>query len=257
MRLFRPLLGVVALLAPTLLVAQNAPMTPNSSRGLMAPSATFAGPMTPANAGSGAGPGGCSNSLDFSQACNSQYLGAILLKTLSRALAVAASLGLASSSAFATVVAITAGSGTNLYYFDDGSGNHFPAAGIYGVAGDYQADVNSGHRLMTTTAVNVTEHDCSGSISVADTAVTLISASATIHGYRIANIDSGHGDEVAWFSTTTTAAASTAQSFPLPPPTPTTFAGFGSYTSPPGEGVNSNLSVVAHTSGHIISCTYW
>ena len=77
MRLVRLLLGVVALLTPTLLVAQNAPMTPGASDGLMAPGHVV-GPMTPNKAGSG-GPGpSCSNSLDFSQACNSQYLGAIL-----------------------------------------------------------------------------------------------------------------------------------------------------------------------------------
>jgi hypothetical protein len=46
-----------------------------------------------------------------------------------------------------TVINITAGSGTPLYYFEDGAGNHFPAAGIYGVGGDYQADVTLSHAL--------------------------------------------------------------------------------------------------------------
>jgi hypothetical protein len=129
------------------------------------------------------------------------------------------------------------------------------ALGVQGVSGGLAVPVTG--TVTANNPVNVTETNCSGSIANADTAVTLIAASATIHGFRIANIDSGHSDEVAWFSTTTTAAASTAQSYPLPPPTPTTFAGFGSYTSPPGEGLNSNLSVVAHTVGHVISCTYW
>jgi hypothetical protein len=38
-------------------------------------------------------------------------------------------------------------SARSFFYFQDGSSNYFPAMGLYGIAGDYQADVFSDHGL--------------------------------------------------------------------------------------------------------------
>jgi hypothetical protein len=111
--------------------------------------------------------------------------------------------------------------------------------------------------VPTTGAVNLTEHDCSVTLTTGGTAQNAFAATATIHGFRIQNIDTGHNDEPVWFSSTTTAAAGAAQSYVLPAPTATTYVGAGSYTSPDGEGIATALSVVAATTGHLISCTYW
>jgi len=83
------------------------------------------------------------------------------------------------------------------------------------------------------TPPNVTPTDCSGTISTGGTAQVAIAAQTTLHGFFIGNIDSAHNDEVLWTSFTTTAAAQTAGSYPLAPPTATTFASFGSFTTPP------------------------
>lgn len=102
--------------------------------------------------------------------------------------------------------------------------------------------------------VNVTPTDCSGSITTGGTAQTALAAQTTLHGFTIANIDTS---EVLWFSTTGTAAASTAGSYPLAPATATTFAGLSSFTAPPGFGTNHALSAIATTTGHKWSCTWW
>ena len=103
---------------------------------------------------------------------------------------------------------------------------------------------------------NVTPTDCSGSITSGTTAQAAITATATIHGFTIANIDAGSGEPL-WISFTTTAAAATAGSYPLSAPTATSFAGLASYTTPLGFGSNHAVSVVAATTGHKLSCTYW
>jgi hypothetical protein len=106
--------------------------------------------------------------------------------------------------------------------------------------------------------VNVTPTDCSGTITTGGTAQNAIAASATIHGFTIANIDTSAGSgEPLWISFTTTAAASTVASYPLSAPTATTFAGLSSYTSPLGFGLNHALSIVGATTGHKFSCTTW
>jgi hypothetical protein len=105
---------------------------------------------------------------------------------------------------------------------------------------------------------NVTPTDCSLAITTGGTAQNIISASATIHGFTIANIDTSAGSgEPVWFSFTTTAAASTIGSYPLAAPTVTTFANLASYTTPVGFGSNHAVSVIAATTGHKISCTFW
>ena len=106
----------------------------------------------------------------------------------------------------------------------------------------------------TQLPVNVTLTDCSATVVTGGTAVNAFTAQTTLHGFTILNDDI---TEVMWISFTTTAAAGTAGSYPLAPATATTFAGANSFTSPPGMGTNHALSVVAATSAHKFSCTWW
>ena len=102
--------------------------------------------------------------------------------------------------------------------------------------------------------VNVTPTACSGTIATGGTAQNAFTAGATKHGFTIANIDT---TEVMWISFTTTAAASGTDSFPLAPATATTFASLSSFTSPFGFGISTALSIVAATTSHKFSCTWW
>jgi hypothetical protein len=108
--------------------------------------------------------------------------------------------------------------------------------------------------VSNNNAVNVTLTDCSGTVATGGTAVNAFTAQTTLHGFTILNTNTS---EVMWISFTTTAAASTAGSYPLAAGATTTFAGAGSFTSPPGMGTNHALSVVAATSAHAFSCTWW
>jgi hypothetical protein len=111
---------------------------------------------------------------------------------------------------------------------------------------------------VTAATINVTPTDCSISLTTGGTAQNIIAANVALHGFTIANIDptTGSGEPV-WMSFTTTAAAGATQSYPLAAPTATTFAGLSSYTTPLGFGVNHAISVIAATTNHKISCTYW
>ena len=102
--------------------------------------------------------------------------------------------------------------------------------------------------------------DCSGSITTGGTAQNAPNTAATPHrlGLIIANIDATSGSgEVMWISFTGTATPGAAGSYPLAAPTATTYAGAGTFTAPPGFGVTGALSVVAATTGHKWSCTWW
>lgn len=105
---------------------------------------------------------------------------------------------------------------------------------------------------------NVTPTDCSVALTTGGVAQNIITAGNTLHGFCIMNIDTTAGSgEPAWMSFSGAAAASAVGSYPLAAPTATTFALPGSYCSPVGAGFNSNVSVVAATSEHKISCTKW
>lgn len=117
---------------------------------------------------------------------------------------------------------------------------------------------DSANNAKTATAVNVTGTDCSGTATTGGTAQTAISTQTTLHGFTLANTDASAGSgEPIWISFTTTAAAGAAASYPIAPPTATTFAGMGSYTSPPGFGTGHAVSILAATTGHKFSCTWW
>lgn len=108
--------------------------------------------------------------------------------------------------------------------------------------------------FSTSGAVNVTPTDCSGSITTGGTAQNAFTAGATKHGFTILNFDT---TEPLWISFTGTATAATVASYPLQAATATTFAGAGSFATPAGFGMNTALSVVAATTGHKFSCTWW
>jgi hypothetical protein len=105
---------------------------------------------------------------------------------------------------------------------------------------------------------NVTPFDCSITLTTGGTPQNLITANKGVHGFIIMNIDntSGSGEPV-WISFTGAAAAGTKGSYALAAPTATTYALPGSFASPLGFGSNQNVSVVAATTGHAISCTQW
>lgn len=118
--------------------------------------------------------------------------------------------------------------------------------------------VNCGSGCSVGSVANVTPTDCSGSIATAGTAQNAITAQTTLHGFTIKNTDaSAGGGEPIWISFTTTAAANTAGSYPLGPPVTTSFAGGESFSTPPGFGTNHAVSVIAATTGHKFSCTWW
>jgi hypothetical protein len=178
-----------------------------------------------------------------------------------------AALGIQGAGTTAAPVAIdTPTSGNNLYAaVNAGTGTPGSAAPSQGVmvggtdGTNFRAiGVDAGLNQKTATAANVTLTDCSGTITTGGTAQPAIAAQTTLHGFTIANTDASAGSgEPIWISFTTTAAASTAASYPIAPPTATTFAGMGSYTTPPGFGTNHAVSIVAATTSHKFSCTWW
>lgn len=106
--------------------------------------------------------------------------------------------------------------------------------------------------------VNVTLTDCSSTITTGGTAQNAFAAQTTLHGFTIMNIDAAAGSgEPLWISFTGTATAATAGSYPLQAPAATTFATSGSFTAQLGMGTGHALSVVAATTGHKYSCTWW
>jgi hypothetical protein len=130
------------------------------------------------------------------------------------------------------------------------------ANGIASLITSVQASIPSGTNPIGTINgnPNVTLTACSATVTTGGTPVNAFTAQTTLHGFTIANIDT---TEVMWISLTGTAAASGTDSYPLAPATATTFANLSSFTSPLGMGTNHALSVVAATSTHKFSCTWW
>jgi hypothetical protein len=127
---------------------------------------------------------------------------------------------------------------------------------ITALGSPFQAGGSIGNTSFAQSAgpANVTATACSATVVTGGSAVNAFTAQTTLHGFTIANIDT---TEPLWISFTGTAAASGTDSYPLPAATATTFAGYGSFTAPPGFGLNHALSVVAATNGHKFSCTWW
>lgn len=136
------------------------------------------------------------------------------------------------------------------------SGNPVLTAGTDGTNARSISTDTSGRQIVVQQAgpSNVTPTNCSGTITTGGTAQNAFTAQTTLHGFTIVNIDT---TEPLWISFTTTAAATTVASYPLQAATATTFASPGSFTAPQGFGINTALSVVAATTGHKWSCTWF
>ena len=112
--------------------------------------------------------------------------------------------------------------------------------------------------LIVAPAGNVTVTDCSMAITAGGTPQTIIAANASLNGFTIANIDAvTGGGEPIWISLTGSATAAAIGSYPLASPTPTTYGGLSSYSTPSSFRTNGAVSVVAATTAHKISCTRW
>jgi hypothetical protein len=109
-----------------------------------------------------------------------------------------------------------------------------------------------------TQSSGVAPYDCSVTILGVAKNVWAVAADGTIkyppHGFRLQNNNTA---EPIWWSMTGTAAAATAGSFVLPPGTAVTYAGTGGFDTPTGFGTRAQLSVIATTNPHILSCMAW
>lgn len=102
-------------------------------------------------------------------------------------------------------------------------------------------------------APNRTPIDCSSTITNGTTAQNLLDSSKTdLHGFCIMNLDA---TEFLWMNLNGTATASTQGSYGLQPSS-STLQG-GSFCAPMGLGVKLNPTVVAATTGHKYTCTWW
>lgn len=118
--------------------------------------------------------------------------------------------------------------------------------------------VGSSAQLPVAAPSNVTPKDCSGTITTGGTSQNAFAASTGVHGFVIKNEDPTAGSgEPLWFSFTETASAAGAGSYSLSAPSSPSYSGAESFTAPYGLGINTNLSVVAATTGHKFSCTTW
>lgn len=165
----------------------------------------------------------------------------------------------ASLSTIATNTGAAIPAGSNLIGYFGGDGTAGTASThvltIQGIASMTAVKVdNSAVTQPVQGQANVTPTDCSGTITSGATAQNAFTAQTTLHGFTIVNIDTSAA-EVMWISFTTTAAANTAQSYMLNPASAT--AAGGSFSSPLGFGLNHALSVIAATTGHKFSCTWW
>lgn len=143
--------------------------------------------------------------------------------------------------------------------------NNFPTPGGATAPGDVPMCLNGSNQvvpcsvanplqvsgsLAVTPAVNTTPTDCSGTITAGGTAQNAITASATLHGFQIMNLST---TDFLWINFNGTATASTAGSYSLQPGTSTTSG--GSYSTPTNFAPNTNISIVAATTGDKFSCT--
>jgi hypothetical protein len=157
--------------------------------------------------------------------------------------------GFTSSQSSLQPAALPANQSVNVAQF----GGNAVATGT-GAGGNGVPRVTVSNDSQINLAANVTATACSSTITTGGTAQNAFTAQTALHGFTIANIDT---TEPLWISFTGTAAASGTDSYPLPAATATTFAGFGSFTAPAGFGLNHALSVIAATTAHKFSCTWW
>ena len=102
-----------------------------------------------------------------------------------------------------------------------------------------------------TFPVNVGVTDCSGTVTTGGTAQNAFAAGATKHGFFIMNLSS----DPMWINFTGAAVVGGSGSFLLPAGS-STIAG-GSFTAPPGFGMNTALSVIAATTSDAFTCKWY
>lgn len=110
-------------------------------------------------------------------------------------------------------------------------------------------------QLLNTSSfpTNITATDCSVSTATGGTAQNAFAASSTKHGFFLFNIS----DDDGWMSFTGTASPGGTGSYPVPKGTGIPAVGGGSFSAPPGFGLNSALSVYLPTTGDKWTCTYY
>jgi hypothetical protein len=106
--------------------------------------------------------------------------------------------------------------------------------------------------------VNITPVPCGGTITTGGTSVTVFSGSATKRGYFFFNQSLVY----MWISFTGNATVGGTDSYPIPPGTLVSGGnvGGGSFSSPPGFGMNTPLTAVSADSGTVSDkyrCTYY
>jgi hypothetical protein len=102
-------------------------------------------------------------------------------------------------------------------------------------------------------APNRTPVDCSSTIASGTVAQNLLdSAKTDLHGFCLMNLDA---TEFLYMNLNGTAVAGATGSYGLQPSSSTVQG--GSFCAPMGLGVKLNPSVVAATTGHKFTCTWW
>ena len=102
-------------------------------------------------------------------------------------------------------------------------------------------------------AANRTPIDCSGTIASGGTAQSLLDAAKNdLHGFCIQNLDNS---EFLYMNFNSAASTSAQGSYGLQPSSSTVQG--GSFCSPTGMGVKLNPSIIATTTGHKYTCTWW
>lgn len=146
---------------------------------------------------------------------------------------------------------------TNINYLGIGGSSSLQVVGatsgaIIGCGGGSTASGGGG------SPSNVTPTDCSGTITSGGLAQVAIAAQTSLHGLVIKNIDATHpsGGEPLWFSFTGTAAPGAAGSYSLAAPTPVSFTGGESFSSPTFAGFNHAISIYGGTTSHAFTCTW-
>lgn len=109
-------------------------------------------------------------------------------------------------------------------------------------------------------AANVTPYDCSGTITAGGTSQNLFPSTvqlSKIRGWMVMNVDTTSEGLCINFTATSAAAATCSSTgyYFMQPATAT--ASGGSYSSQLGFGINNNPKIVAATTSHKYSCTYW
>ena len=98
-----------------------------------------------------------------------------------------------------------------------------------------------------TFATDVPLIDGSGTIATGGTAQQLFGGTTPAHGFMVYNVD---GANILWISLTTTAAANTAQSIPLPPMG-------GNFVTPMGFVPIGAISIIGQSSGQQFTAIKW